>query len=377
MAVVDLLISFDTTGSMSAVIGSVRNHVHATVREMKAIDPAIRIGIIAHGDYCDRNTTYTIRSLDLTDDEERLHQFIKGTGDTYGGDADECYELALQTARKDFSWRAEAEKMLILIGDCNPHKVGYTCSECPGFVNDIDWKDEARLLHEMNVKIYAVHALPQYRSGSRTFYKHIADVTDGVYLQLDQFREVIDLIMASCYSQYDEVVLNEFVTMIKEKGRLSRSMASNLNRLTGKQYDVQTLKSFEEKGLVPVPPGRFQVLEVEEDIPIKAFVLAHGVEFEKGRGFYELSKPETVQQYKEVILEDKASGDLYTGTEVRNYLGLQPQIEGTRGGDHEHIKPAVAREYIVYIQSTSVNRKLIHGTRFLYEVKDIGDSSTE
>jgi hypothetical protein len=146
--------------------------------------------------------------------------------------------------------------------------------------------------------------------------------------------------MATCYSRYDEVILNDFVTMIKASGRLSRSMASNLNRLTGKQYSVQTVRSIQEKGLLPVTPGHFQVL----------------------------TKSETVHQYKEIILEDKASGDMYTGAEVRVYLGLFPQV--AKGGAKEKL-PATGGNYVVYVQSTSVNRKLIGGTRFLYEVQDI------
>ncbi|MHB9296098.1 hypothetical protein PilKf_01852 [Pillotina sp. SPG140] len=362
----DVLISFDTTGSMSAVIGSVRRHIHSTVQSLKRIDPGIRVGIIAHGDYCDRDSTYTIRSIDFTDDEDRIHDFIDKTGNTSGGDSDECYELALHTARTAFSWRAGNKKIFILIGDCNPHKVGYVYED---FINDIDWKNEAGLLGELGVQIYAVHALASYRKMSRFFYEQLAALTHGVYLQLDQFHEIIDLIMATCYNQYEEVVLNEFVSMIKEKGRLSRSMAANLNRLTGQTFEVQTVKSFEKSGLIPVLPGRFQVLFVGEDMPIREFCLAQHVEFKKGRGFYELTKAETVQQYKEIILEDKSSGDLYTGPAVRAYLGLLPHMES--GGAHERLRPAAAHDYIVYVQSTSVNRKLIGGTRFLYEIKDL------
>lgn len=45
---------------------------------------------------------------------------------------------------------------------------------------------------------------------------------------------------------------------------------------------------------VPVPPGRFQRLDVDADVSIKDFVTSTGAVFKAGRGFYELSKPEDV-----------------------------------------------------------------------------------
>ena len=34
------------------------------------------------------------------------------------------------------------------------------------------------------------------------------------------------------------------------------------------------------------------------------------------------------------------------------------------------IKPSNLEKYIVFVQSTSANRKLVGGTRFLYEIED-------
>jgi hypothetical protein len=40
-----------------------------------------------------------------------------------------------------------------------------------------------------------------------------------------------------------------------------------------------------------------------------------------GRGFYEFTKPETVQKYKEIILMDK-NGDMFEGDYARELLNL-------------------------------------------------------
>ena len=50
--------------------------------------PRIRVGIIAHGDYCDYST-YVLRSLDLTSDAESLSEFVKNVPQTSGGDCPE------------------------------------------------------------------------------------------------------------------------------------------------------------------------------------------------------------------------------------------------------------------------------------------------
>ncbi|CDN15770.1 Conserved domain protein [Richelia intracellularis] len=43
---------------------------------------------------------------------------------------------------------------------------------------------------------------------------------------------------------------------------------------------------------------------------------------------------------------------------------------GLPEGSTVRIKPNNSEKYVVFVQSTSANRKLIGGTRFLYEVED-------
>ena len=102
---IDLLVSFDTTGSMYPVLAQVRREVEQFVKTMFNDFTDLRLGVIAHGDYCDKDNPYTIRVMDFTRDEKHLCEFIRETKPTYGGDADECYELVLHTAHNDLQWR--------------------------------------------------------------------------------------------------------------------------------------------------------------------------------------------------------------------------------------------------------------------------------
>ena len=46
----------------------------------------MRIGIIAHGDYCDKGSTYVTKQLDLTHDTSLITRFVENVGATGGGD---------------------------------------------------------------------------------------------------------------------------------------------------------------------------------------------------------------------------------------------------------------------------------------------------
>lgn len=80
-------------------------------------------------------------------------------------------------------------------------------------------------------------------------------------------------------------------------------------------------------------------------------------DYVKGSAFYQLMKPETIQGYKKIIIRNKVSGFLYTGDKARKLLGLP---------DHElRLRPEDLGKFDIFVQSTSVNRRLIAGTDFI------------
>lgn len=85
-----------------------------------------------------------------------------------------------------------------------------------------------------------------------------------------------------------------------------------------------------------------------------------GREWKKGAAFYLLMKPEReVQDYKKIIIKSKTSGEYFSGAAARDMLGL-PQYGTCKvvPGDHG--------DYEIFVQSTSVNRKLPVGTTLAY-----------
>jgi hypothetical protein len=125
-----------------------------------------------------------------------------------------------------------------------------------------------------------------------------------------------------------------------------------------------------EDDLRPVPAGRFQVFEVCRDQPIQQFVENQGIRFAAGRGFYQLDRKSVdVQAYKEIVLQDKDTGEIFTGNQVRAMLDLRDQTD-VSDKTKERLRPTRFANWNVFIQSTSYNRKLIAGTKFMYEVND-------
>src|SRR4051812_50204360 len=90
---VEVVFSFDTTGSMYPCLTQVRRNVKSTVTRLSEEIPGIRIGIIAHGDYCDKGSTYVTKHLDLTDDVAGISKLLETGGATRGGDGPGGYRM--------------------------------------------------------------------------------------------------------------------------------------------------------------------------------------------------------------------------------------------------------------------------------------------
>ncbi|MGB6170089.1 MAG: vWA domain-containing protein [Geitlerinemataceae cyanobacterium] len=346
---IEVVFSFDTTGSMYPCLTQVRRKIKNTVTRLLDEIPGIRIGIIAHGDYCDAGSTYVTQLFDLSGDVDAICEFVTHVKPTGGGDAPECYELVLHEAQS-LSWTSEASKTLVLIGDDIPHAPAQTPKK-------LNWRKETDQLAGLGVSIYGVQALN--RSHANLFYKELAERGGGFHLNLDQFAYITDLFLAVCYQQSSDEQLQAYEQEIVEDGRMNRGLNQMFNTLMQREetatYEVADLRS--------VTPGRFQMLEVDRDISIKAFVLENGLAFKTGRGFYEFTKTETIQGKKEIILMDRSTGDLFEGEAAREILGLPM-------GTTVRIKPNNMEKSVVFVQSTSANRKLKENTRFLYEVAD-------
>ena len=142
------------------------------------------------------------------------------------------------------------------------------------------------------------------------------------------------------------------------------------NRSTGafyadaSQVNVAALVDVSKKVSLYVVPV------ADNGIEIRDFILRHRMEYLKGAAFYQLTKTESrVAHTKQVLVRDRATGKIFAGAEARKMIGL-PTDRNARlhPGDHKN--------FDLFIQSESVNRKLVGGTGVVYW-KELGVPFTE
>ncbi|MER7895578.1 vWA domain-containing protein [Streptomyces sp. NPDC096046] len=110
-------------------------------------------------------------------------------------------------------------------------------------------------------------------------------------------------------------------------------------------------------GLTPVDPSKYQLIPVARDAAIREWVTECGHTYQTGKAFYQLSKSEKIQAQKQIAVLEKKTDRVFTGPAARTLLGL-PATE-------VRVKPDHNDHFTIFVQSTSVNRKLIPNTRLL------------
>ncbi|KNC51432.1 uncharacterized protein AMSG_07624, partial [Thecamonas trahens ATCC 50062] len=180
----ELVFTFDTTGSMYESLVAVKAELRKAVAKMIAELPHLRIGVVAHGDYCDGRATYVTKICPFTSDVGVLETFIGGVARTGGGDPPECYEYALQLARTAFQWTPGSSRAVVVIGDHVPHPPSYTNL-------GICWRSEMAALQDHGVTLYA----------TAPFYETLAEATGGFLLHVDEMAWMPLMFVGLCYRQ--------------------------------------------------------------------------------------------------------------------------------------------------------------------------------
>lgn len=344
----DLVISFDDTGSMSSVRRMVRSQIETLVKQLFDLVPDLRIGIIIHNDYCDRDL---VQRLELTDNKQDIIDFIGRGSSNGGGDAREAYAYVLNQFRQ-FKWRTY-NNLCIFIGDELPHEKG---SRSAGVVEQFDWREESTELGKMDIPVYAIQALANKHA--RVFYETVSKLSGGLKLDLSQFSHITDYILAILHKQND--TLDDFQNTRAEY-TTNISLANMFAKLRGIADGVMAAK-YETLGDLL---GRFQVVSVPTETRIKDFVENMGLHYERGKGYYQFVSSEKIQPSKEIFFINKSTGEPVMDTNwCREQMGLKSDKTVT-------VSPrnvACSRDYDIFVQSTSYTRKLDAGTKFMYEL---------
>lgn len=359
-----LLIIFDTTGSMYSCLLRVRRYIDDLCGKLFGKLGNVQIAIMAVGDYCDARSTYVTVGTKLTTNAKTISTFVNNVSATHGGDLAEAYELALHEGLKlDWDSNPNTIKLAVLIADDVPHRIGEMNS---GRRVEHDWEEVIDRYVDRGIKIAAVQCLGN--SYARGFYRSLAQVTSGYYLQLGQFGELEDLILGLCYASESPEKFQEFTRVVEARRPISRSEFDNFREIgrgrTGFSARVADRFTAREDGLLPVPPGRFQILPVTKTERVTDFIKNNGLVFVRGGVFYELTMSEIIQTKKKVVIMDRITGDMFTGDAARRLIGSEP-------GTHQRINPKnlspeFRARYRAFVQSTSYTRDMDPGTEALF-----------
>jgi len=143
----------------------------------------------------------------------------------------------------------------------------------------------------------------------------------------------------------------------------AKSAAGVDKKMSSKSFysDTANLTVREARSSLSEITKQVQFLTPSETCQIRQCILDNGLEWIKGAAFYALIKTEKkVQPYKMVALRVKTSGKVYSGQAARDMLGIG-QATGT-----VRLVPGDHGKFDVFIQSTSINRKILAGTEVLY-----------
>jgi hypothetical protein len=100
----------------------------------------------------------------------------------------------------------------------------------------------------------------------------------------------------------------------------------------------------------------FMVTPADDGMQIRDFInMKNHNKFVKGNSYYQLTKTETLQEYKEIFIQNKLNGHVYSGASARHLLGL-PLTGAVK------VAPGNHGTFNIFVQSTSVNRKVVKNT---------------
>ena len=197
----DMVIAFDTTGSMCSYIAAVKKHVIDLIPKLFAANPKLKVSIVAFGDYCDMHSKNDFgdayQVIDLTDNENKLIKFVKNAKNTGGGDGDEFYELVIKKIVEETSWREGSTKSVLLIADASPHEIGYHFGDIITN-NQFDWREEAKKAAAKGIKIDTMQC------GNSRWYKELSRMTNGINLPFKTDSKTSQVIEAASYARGGE-----------------------------------------------------------------------------------------------------------------------------------------------------------------------------
>jgi len=114
----DIVICFDSTGSMSGEIDQVTGQIDRIGTALLTLVPKARISLCTYRDHGD---DYLVQGVPLTSNVQDLQAYLEKVDAGGGGDHEEAVEEGLYWSMNNNRFRPNARKMILIFGDAPPH----------------------------------------------------------------------------------------------------------------------------------------------------------------------------------------------------------------------------------------------------------------
>jgi Mg-chelatase subunit ChlD len=207
---INLILAFDTTGSMRAYIQNVREKIDYLCKGLfKLMD--IRIGLIGVGDHCDGE--WMLQPYAPTASLKKLQKAVHDIRGTCGGDYPEAFECLFKDLNEHKRWKYDVPTVLVLITDSVPHGLsGEGDAGCP---DNVDAREE---LAKLMPKLKSFYLINCGNHAAAIEIQKTLVASDNYFLQLENFWRLTNLVMAVCMDEVGE--LDFFMDLLeKQRGK--------------------------------------------------------------------------------------------------------------------------------------------------------------
>jgi hypothetical protein len=205
----DVALVVDSTGSMQHVIDEMKRRLDDVAATMQRLVPTARIGAVAFRDRDDkkvataprRSEDFVVKWSDLSFNGKKVKTFLDGIVAESGGDWEEAVKDGVETAMRQLKWRADAKKVIIVVGSSPPHEqdgpvLRRLVEEWRGKGGVVSTIDVSQLLHEEHErKVYRwlhgedpkeISPLPDFYKDVQRSFTEIARTGGGEMVALNE-----------------------------------------------------------------------------------------------------------------------------------------------------------------------------------------------
>ena len=221
----DVYVVFDTTGSMEAYIGEVRENLAQVTDAILGEKSGTRLSINGVGDHCDGGNM--LQMYALTSDAAEAQGSIDSIAMTDGGDAPEAYECAaLALAKRLPAESAGRKRAVVLVGDSVPH--GMIDQPCE---NGVDYATAFEALKTLCDGFYLVGCNPQSYSHQRVLINPERKDREQ-FIPLGDMVDVLPTLLAAIAKKTEsEKALADYLALVgKNNPEAAQKVAGLLTR---------------------------------------------------------------------------------------------------------------------------------------------------